>query len=272
MKKFFFKIKLAIYNQRVFYFLFGLLVASTVYFYTENQYEKEIFVALKKFTLSKIDTNQQHNIDSILVAATATTHELEKSRQTMFAQLDGKSLKSKYLQPITYDLMTGQGACGSNSYVLGRLLREFGIDVKFAQMYVNGSPGGHIVIEANKDTTWVVLDALYNQYFVDSLGKFASFATVGKNWDYYKKQINEGYDEKYKYEKVQYTNWDKIPIILPFIRKVLVLIKGEDFVQTVSLRNILLQKFRFLYYFTLSILIFILVKRSINFYKIKKVN
>lgn len=272
MKKLFLKVKVYLLNQKVFYFLVGLLFASAIYFYTENQYEKEIFTALKKFTLSKISIHQQQNTDSILVAATATTHELEKSRQTMFAQLDGKTLKSKYLQPITYDLMTGQGACGSNSYVLGRLLKEFGIDVKFAQMYVNGTPGGHIVIEAKRDTSWVVLDALYNQYFVDSLGRLASFSAVGKNWDYYKKQINEGYDEKYKYENVQYTNWNKIPVVLPFIRKILVLVKGEDFVQTLSLRNILLQKFRVLYFSTLFILLLILVKRSINFYKIKKLS
>lgn len=272
MKKLFLKVKVYLLNQKVFYFLVGLLFASAIYFYTENQYEKEIFTALKKFTLSKISIHQQQNTDSILVAATATTHELEKSRQTMFAQLDGKTLKSKYLQPITYDLMTGQGACGSNSYVLGRLLKEFNIDVKFAQMYVNGRPGGHIVIEAKRDTGWVVLDALYNQYFVDSLGRLASFSAVGKNWDYYKKQINDGYDEKYKYENVQYTNWNKIPVILPFIRKILIFFKGEEYVQSVSLRKLLLQKFKIIYYSIFFITFLLVTKRGYNYFKIKRTN
>ena len=212
-------IKLLIVPTKTFYFFTGLLVASAFYFYTEDSYEVEIFTALKKYTLSNIKPNDQSNLDSIVINATLTTHILEKSRESLFLFLDNKSMKSKYLQPITYDLMTGQGACGSNSYVLGRLLKEFKISTRFAQMIVNGKPGGHIVIEANINNKWVVLDAYFNQVFKDSLGKLATFKMIGDNWDFFKNQLQPNYNINYKYEGVQYSNWNKVPILLPFIKK-----------------------------------------------------
>ena len=142
--------------------------------------------------------------------------------------------------------MTANGSCGSYSMILGRLLKELDYPVRFAQMKVGGKFGGHIILETKTKDGWVVLDPLYDLFFMRPDGKLASFADVGAHWDYYSKQVPPGYDYSYNYAGVQYTNWSKIPVVMPATKKVLNWAMGKEKADKISLRNIILSKFEFI--------------------------
>jgi hypothetical protein len=139
--------------------------------------------------------------------------------------------------------MTGNGACGSNSFVLSRLLMQLGYVIRVAQMGSNGVYGRHIVTEVWNGNKWVVLDALYNLSFKDSSGKLASFKEVSDNWKYYSTQTPKGYDVSYNYESVRYTNWHKIPVLFPAIKKILEITIGKEATNRVCLRKYYIRKY-----------------------------
>jgi hypothetical protein len=99
-----------------------------------------------------------------------------------------------------------------------------------------------MVVEARpRDTErWVVMDALYGQVFERADGKLASFADVEGDWAQYQGQIAESYPRKFDYDGVRYTNWDKVPVLMPSVRYLLEAVLGRDTVATMSLRTSLL--------------------------------
>ena len=136
-------------------------------------------------------------------------------------------------------LMDGRGACGSHAHVLGRLLDRAGIDFRGVQMYCADSNtwGCHTTIEAYADGKWIAVDPLYNVVFP------VSAAEVGRNWDTYKALAPQGYDMKYKYAGVRYTNSTKIPVIMPAIKTVLDF-AAPEFASTFSVRRYVLNVYR----------------------------
>ncbi|KKM19163.1 hypothetical protein LCGC14_1658440, partial [marine sediment metagenome] len=108
-----------------------------------------------------------------------------------------------------------------------------------------GHYGAHIVLETKIDEQWIVLDPLYDFYFINPDGTLASFADVRNDWDYFKSQTPPEYPrEMYKYLGVRYTNWEKIPFITPALRLTLKILTGEDKVQKLSLRVYLIDTYR----------------------------
>src|SRR4029077_20244932 len=139
-----------------------------------------------------------------------------------------EGIKSSILDPTSIDLMTARGACGSFSMVLARLLQGYHYDVRISHITAGGVLAAHNIVEARTAHGWVVLDPLYDVYFVKPDGKLAAFDEVKNNWEYYKKQLPAGYDTKYDYEDVRYTNWTKIPVLLPAAKKMLDLVLGKQ--------------------------------------------
>lgn len=130
-------------------------------------------------------------------------------------------LGTQYLMDPARHLTAPVGACGSFTMVLAKALDRVGIGFRIAQMICNGDkPGCHILLEANTDGRWIVLDPLFEQYFVRPDGKLASFSDVSSDWNYYADQIpsfrrtsqrsSEMYydTELYDYKLVRYTNWE----------------------------------------------------------------
>lgn len=214
-----------------------------------RQNEKELFGALANNV--KLQAGNQAKDDSVVLLANHLVHALEQDKQAAFSGMRLNGFKARYLQPITYDLMTGKGACGSNSLVLARLLMELDYPVRIAQMIVNNNFGVHIVVEARVNGKWVVLDPLYDLCFRKPNGQMASFDEAGKDWANFKTQLPEGYNTAYNYAGVRYTNWDKVPVLLPALYKMLAFVKGDQWADHISLRVLILRKFKFFLIFSI---------------------
>ncbi len=252
-------IRLIVGNLYFLVFLNGFLIASLLYFKIEANYESELFDVIQKSINKKIDKDD--NKDSILVKIMQTCSDLLGSRQPVFSGSDEiQGFKADVLHPASIDLMTAKGACGSYSLVLARILQNYHYPVRIAQMKAYGRYGSHNVIEANINTQWIVLDPLFDIYFIKpGNAGLASFDDVKKNWDYYRRQLPNAYDGSYKYEGARYTNWDKIPILLPAFKKVLDIFLGKEKADSICLRVHFLRMYDLFFFATLFLYIPVLI-------------
>ncbi len=238
-------------------FLNGFLLASLFYFKMEASYEQELFAAIQQNISSKINiTKNEADQDSLVVKVMHACNALLNNRSSVFRNQSLDGFKADYIQPTSIDLMTGKGACGSYSMVLARTLENYSYPVRIAQMKSNGVYAAHNVVEVKTKGGWVVLDPLFDVYFIKpSHNGLASFTDVKNNWDYYKNQLPPNYDLSYRYEDVRYSNWTKIPIILPAVKKILDLTMGKEKADTISMRIYFLRIYDI--YFYLLLLIYI---------------
>ncbi|HEV3224947.1 MAG TPA: hypothetical protein VGZ90_18830 [Puia sp.] len=236
-------------------FLNGFLLASLFYFKMEANYENELFQAIHSDISSKIKTADSQ--DSVAVKVMHACHSLMVSRESVFEGKQFQGLKSDLLEPTSIDLMTARGACGSFALVLARVLQGYEFQVRIAQMKSNGVFAAHNIVEAKTGHGWVVLDPFFNVYFEKPSHQLASFEDVKENWNYYKAQLPPGYDMNFSYEDVRYSNWTKIPVILPAIKKVLDLTLGKEKADGISLRAYFLSKYNIC--FNIVLTLFILV-------------
>ncbi|WP_143773875.1 hypothetical protein [Niastella vici] len=243
-------------------FVNGFLLASLLYFYSEDSYEKKLFEALASYVKDETPRTK-NNEEALLLNSLHLTYSLGKNRAGIFANKEINTLKASLIHPVTYDLMTTNGACGSYAYILSRLLNELKIPNRIAQMKVDGLYGGHILVEAKMAKGWVVLDGSYDLYFKRANGSLASFDDVKNNWDYYKSQVPADYNYHYAYNDVRYTNWDKIPVVMPVIKGFLTLAVGKEIANNFSFRTYALRKFHILFEATIFIylLIFLFIFR-----------
>jgi len=248
-------------------FLNGFLLASLFYFYVEARYEKELFQAIHSDINTKIkDADTQ---DSVIVKAMHTCHELMSNRVTVFEGKQFGGIKSNLLETASMDLMTARGACGSFSMVLARVLQDYKYRIRIAQMKVDGIYAQHNIVEAETAHGWAVLDPFYDVYFVNRSNKLASFDEVKNNWTYYKNQLPPGYNMEYRYEDVRYSNWTKIPVILPGIKKILDLTLGKQEADAISIRSFFLSKYDFCFNVVLILFLFVFAYTVIKIIKAK---
>lgn len=233
------------------FFINGILFGLLIYFYSEDSYEDRLFKALASDVKKQSYTGSNISDSTFLVNSLHLVHRSLEDRQGLFSDIGG--LKGGLIQPLTVDLMTGQGACGSYALVLARLVNELGYETRMVQMEVNNEPAGHILIEAKYKDKWIVLDPSYDHYFRHSNGTIASFTDIQSDWNYYQNQVPPNYDLRYKYEGKQYTNWNKIPVLMPAIKKVLDWTIGKENADTLSLRILVLRKFHVFFIITLVI-------------------
>jgi hypothetical protein len=155
--------------------------------------------------------------------------------------------------------LLGEGACGSYSMVLARLLDSYDYPVRIGQMKAKGHFGGHIIVETRIDGNWVVLDPLYDLAFRRPDSSLASFTDLHDRWREYASQLPPEYDTSYRYEAIRYTNWDKIPLLMPATRKLLSFILGERRTANICLRVYLLRAYDLCVYFVLFVLVLLSV-------------
>jgi hypothetical protein len=154
------------------------------------------------------------------------------------------------------DLLDVSGACGSASLVLVRTYMAMGFPTRIGQMYANGHFGGHILVEVWSNGRWMVMDPLFNQFFTRPDGSLASFEEVKNNFSYYSKQLNPNYPKEYQYQNVRYTNWEKIPVLSPLLKKGFDIIYGKKKADQICLRKYVIKFYQLWHFVFLSAFLF----------------
>jgi hypothetical protein len=260
-------IKRIFWNLYFLTFLNGFLLATLFYFRMEADYEKELFQAIREDINSKITGRDSE--DSIVIKVMHTSHELMTNRESVFEGKPLNGIKAGLLHPTAIDLMTANGACGSFSYVLARLYQGYHFPVRIAQMKANGRYAAHNIVEVKTSQGWVVVDPLFNIYFKKPDHGLASFADVQADWEDYRKQLPDNYDSNYSYSGVRYTNWAKVPLLFPAVKKILDLTLGKQKADTISIRTYFLRMYDICFAITSFLLIVVFILTMIKLIKAK---
>lgn len=245
------QIKKILRNLYFLCFLNGVLLTSLFYFAIESKYETELFSIIARKIQTQLPVN--HSQSDFAIKAMHTAYELQEKRYLMFGNQELNGIKANILHPSTVDLMTGNGACGSYTTVLCRILKSNDMKVRIGQMKVNSFYGGHMFVETKTEKGWIVLDPMFNLYFKKTDGQPAGFADLNSNWSYYKTQLSPDYKPEYAYEGVRYTNWDKIPGVTTSIKSILNFVLGKDKADLISIRPYLLRIYNKLSWLTFFI-------------------
>jgi hypothetical protein len=234
-------------------FISGLLIALLLVTHFLDEYENSFFSALsgKVFEKGRITSD-----DSVFLRSLHLCHNTLDTRTAVFGNSNETSWINRSLHPLSSDLIAADGACGSYSNILCRMLQEQGYKVRMLQMKDKDGQVCHILLEALSAHGWVVLDPLYDLYFVTPDRRLASFDEVAGNWTYYCRQLPANYDRRYAYAGVRYTNWNKIPIAMPILKKILGYFMDRESLAHLSLRVYFLRKYRVMEYIILAALLF----------------
>jgi len=215
-------------------FLHGATIMAMLCLTMMSHYEQQLLDDIIDRTV-----NDNMSEQTKAIALLNVTHELISPRAQLFKNSSRSNFRERLFTSADVHLMDGKGACGSFAGVLTQLLKRAGIDARLAQMKCGDEWGCHINLEAKIDGKFVVLDPLYNLAFTKPDGSLANYQEVGSNWQYYQPQTPDNYYSGYQYEDVRYTNWQKIPILMPLIKQALLFIVGDN-INTFSLRSYVL--------------------------------
>jgi hypothetical protein len=175
------------------------------------------------------------------------------------------TIKGNLIRSGDLQLLDGVGACGNYAHILAELCLYAGFEPRLVQLSGAQNPGSHIIVEALVDGKWAAADALFKVIYYNSDSSFASMNDVVKNSLSFSSQVPADYPYKIDYQKFTYTNWDKIPYLMPALRKLLVLGKGEEWVSSLSLRSYFLNMHRSLFYILMAMYV-ALSAYTISFY------
>lgn len=192
----------------------GAILSALLFLRTSDTYETQLYRMIVRHSIDGAGTQR----DSVLRLLHAT-HALVSVRQNLLDPRQGemRGLKARFMMSAD-NQFTGSDACGAYSVVLARLLQETNTPTRIAQMRCDKQWGCHIFVEAKVDGRWAALDPSYDLAFERPDGRLASAAEVGRDWASYKAQVPSNYEMRYAYEGVRYTNWGKIPVIMPVVR------------------------------------------------------
>lgn len=233
----------------------GLLLCG-VHFWLKQRLTNEVFDRIVDRT-----TNASMSDAERALALMAATHRIQWGTKALVSPRNDQEPfavpGTGYQQGSAFQLLAPVGACGSFTVALAKALERAGFDRRIALMDCGmGRAGCHILLEALVDNRWVVLDPIVDQSFRRPDGTLASFADVSGDWGYYRQQIprwrtqlptddEQYYDlDLYNYEGVEYTNWEKIPILLPAVRAGLAALFGDPWVDDLALNTIVFARDR----------------------------
>lgn len=244
-------------------FLHGAIIMAIVSLTVLSNYEDGLYDQIVEITI-----HQGMDEEQTALALLHKSHALLNPRLSLFGGKENINLRDSLFRSSDIQLIDARKACGSHTHVLGRLLQRAGIQIRIAQMKCGNQWGCHILLEANINGKWVSLDGLYDLAFRMEDGTLASFQEVGKNWEHFRLDVPDNYNPNYAYEDVRYTNWTKIPVVMPLIRNVLALFLGDQ-IETLSIRSCILNVYKtylilaiFIYALLMLVTIFILRKKA----------
>ncbi|RXK57439.1 hypothetical protein ESA94_21135 [Lacibacter luteus] len=216
---------------------------SIAFLFMERQHEDALYYNIIRAT--KANNASATNDTAYIRRLMNTIHTMMYNRNAVFNNTEQLSLKNKLFHSVDEDLMYGHGACGGFSKVLSRSLQLSGYKVRIGQMKVNGTFGGHIIVEVFlKDVQrWAVIDPLFLLTFPGADGAWAGFDEIRSSWQQYQPLVPADYNKAYNYADVRYANWEKIPVAGKMIYKSLGLLFGEVRAHGISVRPYMLNMY-----------------------------
>ncbi len=130
-----------------------------------------------------------------------------------------------------------RGSCGSHVRVVVAMLQSAGIPAHHLQILDTRGHAIHSVVQAEIGGRWVVADALYGIVYRRRDGALATAEDLNLDRPNFRAQVQgvRGYDStNYDFDQVTSFNWNKIPVLLPTLRKVLVVFLGEERVSQIA--------------------------------------
>lgn len=211
----------------------GTLIGTAAVFMAFSQQEDALLTDIvERVTLP--DWSDEKKV----VALTSITNVLIQPRKKFFGE-GRPSFRTTWLRSIDMELVEARGSCGSYTHVLARLLDNAGIQHRIFQIYcpTSGIYGCHIALEAKINGAWRSVDPLFNVVLP------VSARQAGQDWEKYRDLFPADYNPEYRYADLRYTNWDKIPVIMPSIKSLLDWIAPE-FGSTLSVRSYVINVYR----------------------------
>jgi len=174
-----------------------------------------------------------------IAVLTAETHALLKDRAKFFVNHGYVGPSTSWLTSADVHLLDGRGVCRSHASVLGRLLDRAGIQFRIVRIYfpAKGTWACHLGIEARAEGKWRAIEPFDNIVFP------VDYLELSRHWADYKALAPSGYDPHLYQAEIRYTNWRRIPVIMPVIKKILDR-TAPKFASTFSLRRYLLNAYR----------------------------
>jgi hypothetical protein len=129
-----------------------------------------------------------------------------------------------------------RGGCGSHTRVVTAMLQSAGIPCRTLLLLDDKGESYHSVVEAKIGGRWVIGDAYYGIVFRRADGALATAEEIRRDRATFLAQVEHvpGYDVRlYDYDPVTRFNWNKIPVVLPAIRRLLVRLIGESRVRDI---------------------------------------
>jgi hypothetical protein len=234
----------------------------------DYKYEDELYKSLA--TSQSVKGNERQTLINLV----SYVHNLQNSRSANISKWKSNyPLKFNFLRSGDVQLLDAYGACGNYSHVLAELLNALKIPVRFLQLDSGGGEGAsHILIEAKINDKWGVVDPLYNFYLINPDSSLVSVQELNTNLAYYTKQFPVGYPYALSFNKFRYTNWNKIPVLMPLLKRILTLTMGSNYANTFSIRLYFLNLHKVIFFTTFFIYIPFLVFSFYNlFLSFKKV-
>jgi hypothetical protein len=249
-----------VYTSPRYLLIYVLFLLAILFLSVESQHEDILYHNIIR--ANRLKSKGQN--DTLYIRNLMNTiNTMMYNRQAVFQNTEKLSVKNRLFNSVDADLMYGHGACGGFSKVLARSLKLSGYRVRIGQMKVDGLYGGHIIVEVflGEANRWVVIDPLFLLTFKSRQdGNWAGFEEVGANWKYYQGFVPAGYDGRYRYENIRYTNWEKIPVVGLMGYKLLSGMIGKERADSISIRVWILNKYyTYLCVFGIGYILFIML-------------
>lgn len=217
--------------------LLGGIVVAALFWQFESRVARQL-----------VATAWQHpsvqTVEQQVLALNQLTHRLISTRRGLLTASPHDSLREAWFGGVDTELLEGGRACGGYSGVLGRLLESVDIPFRVLQMRCGDIWSCHVLIEAQVGDRWMALDPSFGTAFPLPEGGHASARELIQRFAEVEPTLPAEYDRQYRFEDVRYTNWDKIPVLMPAMRWTLERILGKGFVDDLSLRTWFINRYR----------------------------
>ena len=228
--------------------------------YIDYRYEYALYRTMA--SNNKVEGDEAQTFKNLV----ALTYRIQAARSANVRGMMGMNpLKGRLFRSGDMQLLDANGACGNFSHVLAEFCQAAGIEVRMVQLRFNGTYGGHNIIEAKVNNNWVVADCLFKTIIYNPDSSFASMTDVQKKPAAFVNQFPPYYPYLSAYKEFRYTNWDKIPLLMPMLKSILTLVKGPEWTNTLSLRVYFLNLHKAQFFFLLLLYI------PLFFYSLKHV-